>query len=580
MPGYTVHRGYVHTGSITVGDRAYIAEATALDINASVGNDAQLGTTSALMPGQHLPNGKIYQGCPAVETKTNFIRVPALNLKSWRAPAYTGMQLIYTALIGSPLPIVLVYLLLTLGFSIDQLATGASIASVGIVGLMAYGTLIFLGGILLELARVVTMPKIYNRFFKPEKAHPLFGFQYFIAQRLTATSNSALLQALFGDSSMIMPYYRALGYDLSEATQTGSNFGVQQRQHSPFLCKFSRNTLVADGLSLLNMDISATSFKLSPIEMPADTYLGNDLHYPVGAKVGKNCLIATKAFVPIDGPVRENTGLLGSPAFEIPRSVTRDSQFDHYKKPGIFERRLKMKLKSNVVTLGLYMFRNWSSLVLTTMAVYTIFSMFAAEIATSSLVTATIITTSILGMMFLLPMYYILFGWAANLYAPMKPRICSIYERPFWDHERFWKLNINDLLAVFDGTPLKPVYTRMQGVKLGRQVFDNGAGIAEPYMVEIGDYACLNTGSTLQGHSLEDGTFKSDRIKIGDRSTIGLQAFVHYGVVIGDDAIVATDAFAMKGSIIGNGEIWRGNPAEDVTEAQANAAEPTELYCK
>ena len=28
--------------------------------------------------------------------------------------------------------------------------------------------------------------------------------------------------------------------------------------------------------------------------------------------------------IPIDGPVRENVGLLGSPAFEIPRMVDRD----------------------------------------------------------------------------------------------------------------------------------------------------------------------------------------------------------------------------------------------------------------
>ena len=30
--------------------------------------------------------------------------------------------------------------------------------------------------------------------------------------------------------------------------------------------------------------------------------------------------------IPIDGPVRENVGLLGSPAFEIPRMVNRDKE--------------------------------------------------------------------------------------------------------------------------------------------------------------------------------------------------------------------------------------------------------------
>ena len=33
--------------------------------------------------------------------------------------------------------------------------------------------------------------------------------------------------------------------------------------------------------------------------------------------------------IPIDGPVRENVGLLGSPCFEIPRAVERDKNFNH-----------------------------------------------------------------------------------------------------------------------------------------------------------------------------------------------------------------------------------------------------------
>lgn len=570
MPAYMAHRGYVYTGPISVGDRAYVAEATTLDINASIGDDAQLGTSSALMQGQHVPDGATHQGCPAAETATNFIRVPALDLPPWRARLYVTLQFLYDILIAFPVPIAAVYVLLGLGFSADQLAPEAGMASVGVLSLIGYSALVYFGAIVLALVGVVTLPKICKVLFKSEETHPLFSFQYFLARRLTVTSNSLLLQGLFGDSSLIMPYYKAVGYDLSEATQNGSNFGVQQRHHSPFLCKFNRNTLVSDGLAMLNMDLSSTSFKLSPIEVPPDAYLGNDIHYPTDAKVGKNCLIATKAYVPIDGSVRDDVGLLGSPAFEIPRSVARDGRFDHYKKPGIFEQRLKMKLRSNLITLGLYMIRNWSGLFLTMAAGYALFDMFAAEIAASSLVTAAVITAILMGTISLLPMYYVLFEWASNAYTPMKPRICSLYERPFWDHERFWKLNINAFFAVFNGTPLKSVFVRMQGAKLGRQVFDNGAGITEPYMVEIGDYACLNTGSNIQGHSLEDGTFKSDSIKIGDRCTLGLQGFVHYGAVIGDDAVVETDAFVMKGSVIGDGETWRGNPAQNITGGEAD----------
>jgi hypothetical protein len=53
--------------------------------------------------------------------------------------------------------------------------------------------------------------------------------------------------------------------------------------------------------------------------------------YPAGGPTGENCLIATKAMVPLDGPVRADAGLLGSPCFEIPRSATSDDRFDHFR---------------------------------------------------------------------------------------------------------------------------------------------------------------------------------------------------------------------------------------------------------
>ena len=54
-------------------------------------------------------------------------------------------------------------------------------------------------------------------------------------------------------------------------------------------------------------------------------------------------------------------------------------------------------------------------------------------------------------------------------------------------------------------------------------------------------------GSKIQCHSQEDGTFKSDRTTIGAGCTLGVGAFVHYGVTMGDGAVLAADSFLMKG---------------------------------
>ena len=60
----------------------------------------------------------------------------------------------------------------------------------------------------------------------------------------------------------------------------------------------------------------------------AHSFLGNNIAYPSQGRTGDNCLLATKVMIPLDGQVREGVGLLGSPCFEIPRSVERDSRFD------------------------------------------------------------------------------------------------------------------------------------------------------------------------------------------------------------------------------------------------------------
>jgi non-ribosomal peptide synthetase-like protein len=114
----------------------------------------------------------------------------------------------------------------------------------------------------------------------------------------------------------------------------------------------------------------------------------------------------------------------------------------------------------------------------------------------------------------------------------------------------------------------------MLGVRIGHRVFDDGCGIPERSLVAIGDDCTLNAGTTLQSHSLEDGTFKSDHITIGAGCTVGLHAFVHYGVKIGDGAVIEADSFLMKGEEVAPHARWQGNPASELREASPMALPP------
>ena len=133
----------------------------------------------------------------------------------------------------------------------------------------------------------------------------------------------------------------APGYRLPDYEQTGSNFGADLEHETPFGIDIGRGTMIADGATLIDAGYSSTSFRVTPLSIGPRNFLGNAVAYPAGGRTGENCLIATKAMVPLDGPVRANTGLLGSPCFEIPRSVSTDPRFDHLRTGEEFRRRLR-----------------------------------------------------------------------------------------------------------------------------------------------------------------------------------------------------------------------------------------------
>ena len=75
----------------------------------------------------------------------------------------------------------------------------------------------------------------------------------------------------------------------------------------------------------------------------------------------------------------------------------------------------------------------------------------------------------------------------------------------------------------------------------------------------------------LQAHSLEEGVFKSDYIRLGNRCSVGPGAFIHYGVSTGDDVVLDADSFLMKGEILESCTGWCGNPAKLVCRQEAQA---------
>jgi non-ribosomal peptide synthetase-like protein len=558
--GYRAQAGRIETGPVTLGRDVFVGERSVLDINTSMGDGAQLGHASALHSGQAVPAGERWHGSPAQRTDVNYLRVPPAQSGTWRGAVYSTAALLVVLLLYLPLVEGGASLAIDGASSLAQVLdpTGGASTLIGLfIEALILSLVVFFGLALIGLLLAVAVSRVLNSFIRPDTVYPLYGLHDAVHRAIARIGRIRFFTRLFGDSSYIVHFLQWLGYHLSPVEQTGSNFGNEVMHANPSLSAVGTGTMVASGLILVNDEVSSSSFRVSRVAIGPHNFVGNDVTYPVGGRTGDNVLLGTKVMVPLDGKIREGVGLLGAPCFEIPRSVERDSRFDHLRTGEALRRGLAAKNRYNLRTIGLFLFTRWVGVFLFALLYLAAIELYDVlpHVVSAVLFALSVVITAV---------YLTLVHRCVEALHPVRPTICSIYHPDFWSAERRFKVNPIYYLHAFDGTPFKNVLWRLMGVRIGRRVFDDGAHISDPSLTAIGDESVLNCRSEIQCHSLEDGTFKCDRTTIGAGCTLGVGAFVLYGVTMGDGSVLAADSFLMKGEDVPRGARWGGNPAREM----------------
>ena len=545
---YRARAGRIEIGPVRIGRDAYVGEMSVLDIDTALGDGAQLAHASALLAGQSVPAGERWHGSPAQRTDTNYLRVAPAPCGKLRRAVSAALTLLGIVFVVAPL--------FEAGLNVLFLGVSALVQGL-VIQALVFSSLAFFGAILVGLVAVGTVPRVLRPLIKPDTVYPLYGFRYTVHRLIAALGRAEFFPLLFGDSSYIVHYLQWLGVQLRPVEQTGSNFGSEVKTTNPALSSVGTGTMVADGLVIVNDEFSSTSFKVSRVAIGSRNFVGNYVTYPAGGKTGDNCLLATKVMIPLDGKTREGVGWLGSPAFEIPRSVERDSRFDHLRTGEALRDGLAAKNRFNLGTIGIFVLTRWLGLFLITLIDVAAFERFYGVFAHT--IMALLFACSAVAA----AVYYALVERGFEAISPPPPPICSIYDTRFWWVERIWKLHPIHFLHLFDGTPFKNMIWRLIGVRFGKRVFDDGVFISEPTLTAVGDECVLNQRTILQCDSQEDGTYKSGRTTLGAGCTLGVGAFVHYDVTLGDGAELAADSFLMKGEDVPPRARWGGNPARE-----------------
>src|SRR5262249_12053899 len=326
----------------------------------SCGGGRTLGRASARTGGQAGPAGERGHVCPAQRPEVNYVRVPPARCRTLRRATYSAAVL---------LAVLLLYLPLVEGGATLGIEAASSLAEVldpsasAVKGLFIQAAMLslvlFVGLALIGLLLGIVVSRLLNRLIKPDVVYPLYGIHDAAQRAIARFGRMKFFTYLFGDSSYIVHFLQWLGYPLRPVVQTGVNFGTEVMHANPSLSAVGSGTMAADGLLLVNDDVSSTSFRVSRVAIGPHNFVGNDVTYPAGGRTGDNVLLGTKVLVPLDGKIREGVGLLGAPCFEIPRTVERDTRFDHLRTGEALRRGLAAKNRCDLQTIGIFLLSRW-----------------------------------------------------------------------------------------------------------------------------------------------------------------------------------------------------------------------------
>ena len=168
-----------------------------------------------------------------------------------------------------------------------------------------------------------------------------------------------------------------------------------------------------------------------------------------------------------------------------------------------------------------------------------------------------------IALMFVLPAVKFVFRF--------KPHVGEIPIHSF----RIWSwYNVNGMQFMFNtvfgrfarATTLYPVFLRMMGAKVGRDVVFNTQHVYDLDIITVGDRTVIGANASILGHVGEKGKLVRAPITIGKNCTIGQYANVFPGVTMGDNCHVGAMSLVPKGSSLDANAVYVGIPVRKVRD--------------
>ncbi|HSV22597.1 MAG TPA: Pls/PosA family non-ribosomal peptide synthetase [Xanthobacteraceae bacterium] len=557
--GYRIEDGWLILGNVTVGSGCFVGAHCCLGLNVAMADGARLGDMSHLPDGAVIAAGQAMRGSPAEPGEVD------LEHFEGRGGERRGSAFLF-GLIHLGLIYAMGYLLiLSMLPAVALIGSGLYFAGPGLAAAAAFvaapiSTVWYLVLVLavkwLVIGRIV--PGIY-------RLHSADYLRYwFLNYLLNNTRHMAL--ALY--ATLFFPkFLRLLGAKIGRSVEISTAMHIV-----PDLLEIGEGSFLADACVVGGHKTYLGQIELCTNKIGKRSFIGNSALVPGGTEVGDDNLIGVMSTPPA-GVTRtaDGTRWLGSPGFALP-NTQHVSCFGAKRTfaPGYGLMFARGALETVRVFLpGIVTAANFVVFCMAITIAYQHAPLWAVAVSAP----AVALVLSVLSILAVALIKVVLID---RFVPTVKPLWCSFV----WLNEvvnGLYESIAAIAMAPLMGTPFISPCLRMMGCKIGKWVFLETTLFSEFDLVEIGDYASLNLGSTIQTHLFEDRVMKADHLKIGECCTVGNMAVVLYGTEMKRGSSLGALSVLMKGEVVPESSRWIGIPTRPVEQASKAACKTASL---
>lgn len=542
--GYRVEDGMLVIAPVEIGKDCFVGLHCCLGLDVKMEEGSALDDMSLLADGTRLEPGEQRRGVPAVPAA---VKLPVADTGQFH-----GRDELRWAMIHLGLIYVMGYFLIV-AMLLPAFLVIYAFLSYGLV----YGALALIAAAPLGLIWYLTCAVIAKSWFlskiKPGKfsVRSMAYIRFWFASYLLNNTRE-ILKPVY--ATIYFPaVLRLFGAKIGKGVEVSTVMNFL-----PDLLDVKSGSFLADACLIGGSRIHAGVLELGRVTIGERTFIGNSAFVPAGTSIGDDCLVGVLSVPPLkEGPLPSKCRWLGSPGFELPAS---GKAFPCFAAATTYAPSKSMILARSVVDFFRICLPGWmtgAGLVAFCLALVTICNQHSMQgaillspfislaISLVVLVAAAVVKILVMG--------------------KFKPDIKPLWSSYVWFTELIngvYKSVAALIIAPFLGTPFAAPCLRLFGCKIGRWAFVNTTLFSEYDLVEIGDHAALNLGSTIQTHLFEDRVMKSDKLVIKEGCSVGNMAVVLYSTVMGSGAILGPLSVLMKGETLAPVSRVIGIPAE------------------